>query len=91
MAAPERVASGAYRVDAIGLRSALSVLLIEDRRDGCTLTDTGLGSSAGRIRNALSRSGETGGLEARVSHALPVRTTSAAYRGCGSGRRTPNW
>jgi glyoxylase-like metal-dependent hydrolase (beta-lactamase superfamily II) len=53
MATPERVASGVYRVDAIGLRSTLSVLLIEDRRDGCTLTDTGLGSSAGRIRNAL--------------------------------------
>ncbi len=53
MATPERVASGVYRVDAIGLRSAIAVLLIEDRRDGWTLIDTGLGSSAGRIRNAL--------------------------------------
>ncbi|MDP8951115.1 MAG: MBL fold metallo-hydrolase [Actinomycetota bacterium] len=52
MATPERVASGVYRVDAIGLASAISVLLIEDR-DGWTLIDTGIGSSAGRIRKAL--------------------------------------
>ena len=53
MATPERVASRVYRVDAIGLRSAISVLLIEDRRDGWTLIDTGVGSSAGRIRSAF--------------------------------------
>ena len=53
MTAPERVASGVYRVDAIGMSNAISVLLLEDR-DGFALVDTGLGSSAGRIREALA-------------------------------------
>src|SRR5918998_1799752 len=53
MAAPERVASGVYRVDAIGMSNAISALLLEDR-DGFALVDTGLGSSAGRIREALA-------------------------------------
>jgi glyoxylase-like metal-dependent hydrolase (beta-lactamase superfamily II) len=53
MSAPERVASGVYRVDAIGISNAISVLLLEDR-DGFALVDTGLGSSAGRIRQALA-------------------------------------
>jgi glyoxylase-like metal-dependent hydrolase (beta-lactamase superfamily II) len=53
MTAPERVASGVYRVDAIGISNAISVLLLEDR-DGFALVDTGLGSSAGSIREALA-------------------------------------
>ncbi len=53
MAAPERVASGVYRVDAVGMSNAISVLLLEDG-DGFALVDTGLGSSAGRIREALA-------------------------------------
>lgn len=52
MSTPERVAPGVYRVDAIMLSNAISVLLVEDN-DGWTLVDTGLGSSAGRIRDAL--------------------------------------
>ena len=53
MAAPERVASGVYRVDAIGMSNAISVLLLEDH-DGFALVDTGLGSSASRIREAMA-------------------------------------
>lgn len=56
MAAPERVASGVYRVDAIGLSYAISVLLLEND-DGWTLVDTGVGSSAGRIQEALAALG----------------------------------
>jgi glyoxylase-like metal-dependent hydrolase (beta-lactamase superfamily II) len=52
MAEPERLAPGVYRVDAVGLRNMISVLLLEDG-DGYTLVDTGLASSAGRIREAL--------------------------------------
>ena len=48
----ERVAPGVYRVDAIGPPNAVSVLLIEGE-DGCTLVDTGVRGSAGRIREAL--------------------------------------
>ena len=57
MTAPERVASGVYRVDAVGISNAISVLLLEDH-DGFALVDTGLGSSAGRIREALTGLGE---------------------------------
>ena len=53
MTTPERVASGVYRVDAIGIPNAISVLLLEDR-DGFALVDTGLGSSADSIREALA-------------------------------------
>ena len=56
MVAPELVAPGVYRVDAIPLRNAISVLLIEGE-DGFTLVDTGVGSSAGRIREALTTLG----------------------------------
>ena len=52
MARPERVAPGAYRVDAVGLSGAVSVLLIEGD-DGWTLVDTGVGGSPRRIREAL--------------------------------------
>ncbi len=52
MAKPERIGPGVYRVDAIGLSNSISVLLVEGD-DGWTLVDSGLGSSAGRIRDAL--------------------------------------
>lgn len=51
--ASERVAPGVHRVDAVGFSNAISVLLIESD-DGFTLVDTGLGSSAGRIQEALA-------------------------------------
>jgi glyoxylase-like metal-dependent hydrolase (beta-lactamase superfamily II) len=51
-AIPENIAPGVYRVDAIRLSNAVSVLLLAND-DGWTLVDTGLGSSVGRIREAL--------------------------------------
>ena len=39
-------------MDAVGLSNAIAVLLVEGE-DGWTLVDTGIGSSAGRIRDAL--------------------------------------
>ena len=56
MAAPELVAPGVYRVDAIGLKNAINVLLLEND-DGWTLVDTGVGSSLGRIRGAVKALG----------------------------------
>ena len=53
---PERIADGVYRVDAIGFSNAINVLLLEDE-DGWTLVDTGVGSSVGRIKNALAALG----------------------------------
>jgi glyoxylase-like metal-dependent hydrolase (beta-lactamase superfamily II) len=53
---PERIAPGVYRVDAIGIPNAISVLLLEND-DGWTLVDTGIGSSAGRIRDAITALG----------------------------------
>jgi glyoxylase-like metal-dependent hydrolase (beta-lactamase superfamily II) len=50
--APERVAPGVYRVDAVGFSNAISVLLLESE-DGWTLVDTGLQSSVPRIRDAI--------------------------------------
>ena len=44
----EPVASGVYRVDAVGFSDAISVLLIEGGGDGWTLVDTGIRSSARR-------------------------------------------
>jgi glyoxylase-like metal-dependent hydrolase (beta-lactamase superfamily II) len=52
----ERVAPGVHRVDAIGFSNAISVLLLESD-DSFTLVDTGLGSSTGRIRGALTALG----------------------------------
>lgn len=49
---PEKIAPGVYRIDAVGFPNAISVLLLEGD-DGFTLVDTGLGSSARRIREAL--------------------------------------
>lgn len=51
--APELVAPGVYRVDAVGLKNAVSVLLLEND-DGWTLVDTGIASSVQRIKDALT-------------------------------------
>lgn len=56
MAAPEIVAPGVYRVDAIGLKNAINVLLLEND-DGWTLVDTGIARSSPRIRDALAALG----------------------------------
>ncbi len=56
MAGPQRIASGVYRVDAIGISNTISVLLIEGE-DGWTLVDSGVGSSPGRIQEALGSLG----------------------------------
>lgn len=53
---PERVAPGVYRVDAVGIKNSISVLLLGND-DGWTLVDTGVGSSAPRIREALAALG----------------------------------
>ncbi len=55
-AAPERIAAGVYWVDAVGLKNAIGVLLLEND-DGWTLVDTGMASSVERIRNALAALG----------------------------------
>ena len=56
MAAPELIAPGVHRVDAVRLRNAINVLLLEND-DGWTLVDTGVASSAGRIREAITSLG----------------------------------
>lgn len=56
MAAPELVVPGVYRVDAIGLKNAINVLLVEDG-DGWTLVDTGVPGSAERIKGAITSLG----------------------------------
>lgn len=56
MSKPERVAEGVYRVDAIPVPSAISVLLVRDS-GGFTLVDTGVSSSPKRIRAALDALG----------------------------------
>lgn len=53
---PDLVAPGVYRVDAIGLPNLVNMLLLEND-DGWTLVDTGVGSSAGRVRDALEALG----------------------------------
>lgn len=53
---PEFIAPGVYRVDAIRFSTAISVLLLEND-DGWTLVDTGLASSVGRIRDAITALG----------------------------------
>jgi len=54
--APELVAPGVYRVDAVGLKNVVSVLLLEND-DGWTLVDTGIASSVQRIKDALTALG----------------------------------
>lgn len=56
MAAPEKIAPGVYRVDAIRLKNAISVLLLEND-DGWTLVDTGVEATAPRIKEAISTLG----------------------------------
>jgi glyoxylase-like metal-dependent hydrolase (beta-lactamase superfamily II) len=53
---PEQIASGVYRADAVGLRNAVSALLLEND-GGWTLVDTGLESSVPRIRDAITALG----------------------------------
>jgi glyoxylase-like metal-dependent hydrolase (beta-lactamase superfamily II) len=53
---PERIAPGVYRVSAVGLPNMISVLLLESE-DGWTLVDTGMASSVGRIRDAITTLG----------------------------------
>ncbi len=53
---PERIAPGVYRVDAIGLKSAVNVLLLEND-DGWTLVDTGVAGSVQRIKDAIASVG----------------------------------
>lgn len=53
---PEKIAPGVHRVDAIGIKNAINVLLLEND-DGWTLVDTGLASSVGRIKDALAALG----------------------------------
>lgn len=54
--APEKLAPGVHRVDAIGLKNFISVLLLENN-DGWTLVDTGVAGSVGRIKDALAALG----------------------------------
>jgi glyoxylase-like metal-dependent hydrolase (beta-lactamase superfamily II) len=54
--APEKIAEGVYRVDAIRSSNAVSVLLVEND-DGWTLVDTGVEGGAVRIRDALAALG----------------------------------
>ncbi len=53
---PERIAPGVYRVDAIGFKSAINVLLLEND-DGWTLVDTGVAGSVERIKAAIASLG----------------------------------
>ena len=92
---PEMVAPGVYRVDAIGPKRVLSVLLIEDD-DGLTLVDTGVAGSVARIKGAVSSLGagpadlrriflthqhgdHTGGLKGLVAWAPGAEVAATAY------------
>ena len=95
MAAPELVAPGVYRVDAVGLKNAISVLLVEDG-EGWTLVDTGVPPSAGRIKAAIAALGwgpgdlrriflthhhgdHTGGLKELLEWAPEAKVAATAY------------
>lgn len=52
----DQIAEGVYRVDALPIPNLVNVLLLRDE-DGWTLVDTGIGSSVGRIKNALEALG----------------------------------
>lgn len=56
MSQPQQIAQDVYAVDAIGIPHAISVLLVREE-DGWTLVDTGIASSAKRIREALETLG----------------------------------
>jgi glyoxylase-like metal-dependent hydrolase (beta-lactamase superfamily II) len=53
---PEKIAPGVYRVDAIGFKNAINVLLLEND-DGLTLVDTGVAGSGQRIKDAVASLG----------------------------------
>ena len=53
---PEKIAPGVHRVDALGIRNFIHVLLLEND-DGLTLVDTGVAGSVGRIRDAIASLG----------------------------------
>ncbi|MDP9438386.1 MAG: MBL fold metallo-hydrolase [Actinomycetota bacterium] len=53
---PENIAPGVYRVDALGLKNVINMLLLEND-DGWTLVDTGLAGSVERIKGALGTLG----------------------------------
>src|SRR4028118_1484351 len=50
------IAPGVYRVDAIGFKNAINILLLEND-DGLTLVDTGVAGSVERIKNAVASLG----------------------------------
>ena len=50
--APERIADGVYRIQALPFNNAISILLLNGD-DGLTLVDTGVSASVGRIRDAV--------------------------------------
>ncbi len=50
---PERIAAGVYRVEAVGWKNVINLLLLEND-DGWTLVDTGVAGSVERIKDALS-------------------------------------
>jgi glyoxylase-like metal-dependent hydrolase (beta-lactamase superfamily II) len=56
MAAPQELAPGVYRVDALRFSNFINVLLLEND-DGWTLVDTGVAGSVGRIEEALASLG----------------------------------
>ena len=53
---PEKLAPGVHRVDAIGFKNAINVLLLEND-DGLTLVDTGVAGSVERIKDAIASLG----------------------------------
>ena len=92
---PEMVAPGVYRVDAVGVKRVLSVLLLEDA-DGLTLVDTGVAGSVERIKKAVASLGagpgdlkriflthqhgdHTGGLKGLAAWAPGAEVIATAY------------
>lgn len=92
---PETVAPGVYRVDGIGFKNALNMLLLEND-DGWTLVDTGVAGSVERIKAALGALGSgpeglkriflthqhndhTGGLKGLVEWAPHVEVGATAH------------
>ena len=53
---PENIAPGVHRVDALGLKNFIHVLLLEND-DGLTLVDTGVAGSVERIKTAITSLG----------------------------------
>jgi glyoxylase-like metal-dependent hydrolase (beta-lactamase superfamily II) len=95
MTSPELVAPGVYRIDAIGPKNLLNVLLLEND-DGWTLVDTGVPNSVERIKAAITSLGSgpgdlkrifithqhgdhTGGLKGLLEWAPDAEVGAAAY------------